>query len=116
MEGPGDGFVPGAGGRMEGNGSEGFFEHAVVAGGVLEVVLGEVEVVVDVEIAEVGAGQEGVPFSDEVGADGEGRVFLRHEASLSWNGLGVTHAVGRKEGSRGKGTEQEGWAGVSGGG
>lgn len=49
MKGPGEGFIPGAGGGVEGEGGEEVFEEAVRGFGETEAVVGEVEVVIDVE-------------------------------------------------------------------
>ena len=69
VEGPGNDFIAGAGRAMEHEGRQGTLEYPIVVGLGPQVVVGQMEVVIDVERPKVGPRQQGVSVADEGGGD-----------------------------------------------
>lgn len=69
VDGPGVGFGPRTGDRVEGDAGVELLELLVELGGVAVVVVGEMEVVVGEDVGELGADHEDVAMSDEDGFD-----------------------------------------------
>jgi hypothetical protein len=54
---------------VQGHGGEGLFEEFVVLWVMLETDLALVQIVVDVEVTEVGSGEQGIAATDKVATD-----------------------------------------------
>ena len=66
---PSSRLIPRSRRGMQGHGGEGLFEEFVVLWLMLETDLALVQIVVDVEVAEVGSGEQGIAATDKVATD-----------------------------------------------
>jgi hypothetical protein len=66
MDRPGGGLVPGPGGAVEGERRDGFFEQVVQGFGIGRSEVGQVQVIVDVEVGEIGPRDQSVAAADKV--------------------------------------------------
>ena len=66
---PSSRLVPGSRRGVQGHGGEGLFEEFVVLWLMLQTDLALVQIVVDVEVTEVGSGEQGIAATDKVATD-----------------------------------------------
>lgn len=87
VDSPGHDFLPWAGGTVEHLGGERLLEHLIMLRGMLVAMLPLVQVVVHIELPEIGPGHQGIAATDEVGAHfeiGRGICFgLGHPKKLA---------------------------------